>query len=45
MDETLARNAAGLVVQEKIDKKRMWSFLSHGFDEAWEQKEADEESE
>src|SRR5271156_3669505 len=45
MGEDLARNAAGLVVQEKIDGKRRWSFLGHGFDEAWEQKEAGEETE
>ena len=37
MDETLARNAAALVVQEKVDNGRKWSFLGHGFDEAWEE--------
>ena len=44
MDETLARNAAALVVQEKVDNGRQWSFLGHGFDEAWEKvaKEEDE---
>lgn len=36
MNEELARNAAGLVVQEKIDKKRRWSFFGHGFDETWD---------
>jgi Questin oxidase-like len=45
MDATLARNAAGIVVQEKIDGGRRWSFLGHGFDEAWEQKEAGDENE
>lgn len=37
MDEELARNAAGLVVQEKIDNGEGWSYLGHGFDEAWEE--------
>jgi hypothetical protein len=36
MDETLARNAAALVVQEKVVNGREWSFLGHGFDEAWD---------
>ena len=36
MDEELARNAAGLVVQEKIVNGEKWSYLGHGFDEAWE---------
>lgn len=44
MDETFARNAAALVVQEKVDHGREWSFLAHGFDEAWE-KVAEEEEE
>ena len=39
MDEELARNAAGLVVQEKIDHKRRWSFFGHGFDETWDDKD------
>jgi Questin oxidase-like len=37
MDEELARNAAGLVVQEKVVNGRTWSMLGHGFDEAWEE--------
>lgn len=36
MDDDLGRNAAGLVVEEMIDRKRAWSFFGHGFDEAWE---------
>lgn len=36
MDEELARNAAGLVVREKIDRKKRWAMLGHGFDDAWE---------
>jgi hypothetical protein len=36
MDETLARNAAALVVQEKVINGEEWSFLGHGFDEAWD---------
>ena len=36
MDEELARNAAGLVVREKIEKKRKWSKYGHGFDETWD---------
>ena len=36
MDEELARNAAGLVVREKVEKGRKWSMYGHGFDEAWE---------
>lgn len=37
MDEELARNAAGLVVQEKIFNGEKWSFLGQGFDEAWDE--------
>jgi len=37
MDDTFARNAAGLVVEEEIEKQNGWSFLGHGFDEAWEE--------
>jgi Questin oxidase-like len=37
MDEELARNAAGLVVQEKIENGEEWSMYGHGFDEAWEE--------
>jgi len=33
----LARNAAGLVVKEKVDNGRKWSFLGPGFDQAWEE--------
>jgi hypothetical protein len=36
MEETFARNVAGLVIQETVDNKQDWSFLAHGFDEAWE---------
>lgn len=36
MDEELARNAAALVIQEKVVNGRRWSMLGHGFDEAWE---------
>jgi len=37
MDEELARNAAGLVVREKIERKKRWAMLGHGFDDAWEE--------
>jgi hypothetical protein len=37
MDEALARNAAGLVVREKIERKNRWAMLGHGFDDAWEE--------
>ena len=37
MDEELAKNAAGLVVQEIIVNGENWSLLGHGFDEAWDQ--------
>jgi Questin oxidase-like len=37
MDEELARNAAGLVVREKIERNKKWAMLGHGFDDAWEQ--------
>jgi len=37
MDEALAKNAAAIVVQEKIENHRRWSMLGHGFDEAWDQ--------
>lgn len=36
MDEEMARNAAGLVVQEKIENGNRWSMYGHGFDETWE---------
>jgi hypothetical protein len=36
MDEELARNAAGLVIQEKIENGKTWSMYGHGFDEAWD---------
>jgi hypothetical protein len=36
MNDALARNGAGLIVQEMIDNGKSWSFLGHGFDEAWE---------
>lgn len=36
MNETLARNSAALVVQEKVINGNKWSFLGHGFDEAWD---------
>jgi len=37
MEEELARNAAGLVVREKIERKKRWAMLGHGFDDAWEE--------
>ena len=36
MDESLARNAAALIVKEKIENGKAWSMLGHGFDKAWE---------
>jgi hypothetical protein len=36
MDERLARNAAALVIQEKVENGKDWSMLGHGFDKAWE---------
>ena len=37
IDDDLAKNAAALVVQEKVENGRRWSMLGHGFDEAWDQ--------
>jgi len=37
MDGTLGKNTAGLVVREIVERGRQWSFLGHGFDEAWEE--------
>jgi hypothetical protein len=37
IDGELARNAAGVVVREKIEKKKKWSMYGHGFDEAWDE--------
>ena len=37
MDKDLARNAAALIVERKVKHKERWSFLGHGFDEAWDE--------
>jgi Questin oxidase-like len=37
MDPELGRKTAGMVVKEMVEKKRRWSYLGHGFDEAWEE--------
>jgi len=37
MDKELAKNAAALIVQRKVEKHEKWSFLGHGFDEAWDE--------
>jgi hypothetical protein len=37
MDQELARNAAGLVLQEKVENGNKWSMYGHGFDETWDE--------
>jgi len=35
MNEELARNSAGLVIQEQVENDKPWSMFGHGFDETW----------
>jgi hypothetical protein len=37
MDAELARKAAALIVERKVEHHEKWSFLGHGFDEAWDE--------